>query len=58
MEEGDKAPRIQEIDLYIEKLIAYYKDLLDHMESDLNRDWKAIDKEFQDMILDGYRKEE
>lgn len=51
MSESDKAPRIKEINEYIEKNIIYYKELLGNTKDDRNSDWEILEKIFLGEIL-------
>ncbi len=46
MSESDKAPKIEKINQYIEKKLAYYKKFLETMPDDRNPDWEPLDEAF------------
>lgn len=46
MSEGDKAPRIDRLNEYIEEKLAYYKKLADSMEDDRKTDWDKLNSIF------------
>lgn len=50
MAEADKAPKIEQINRYIEDKLAYYKELSANMTDDRNPDWKPLECEFFRMI--------
>lgn len=53
MSEGEKAPRIEKINQYIENKLIYYKALLESMEDDRNTDWEPLEKAFLDVLENG-----
>ena len=53
MSEADKAPKIGEINRYIEEKLIYYKSLAETMEDDRNPDWELLENEFR-RIVKGY----
>lgn len=46
MSESEKAPRIDHLNAYIEKQLAYYKPLIDAMADDRTADWEALNAVF------------
>lgn len=50
MLELDKAPRIDELNLYIENQIEYYKKLLENMEDDRKSDWEKLNGLFMETV--------
>lgn len=46
MSESEKAPRIDHLNAYIEKQLAYYKPLTDAMADDRTADWEALNAVF------------
>lgn len=46
MSESEKAPRIDHLNAYIEKQLAYYKPLTDAMTDDRTADWEALNAVF------------
>lgn len=50
MPEADKAPRIDELNQYIEKNLKYYKALLDSMEDDRNPEWDTLEDCFRGIV--------
>ena len=55
MSEAQKAPRVDEINNYIEKKLKYYRLTLETMEDDRNTDWDALEEEFR-WVLESMRK--
>jgi len=50
MAESDKAIKISSINDYLEKNIAYYKNLLENMEDDRTPDWSTLNNLFINSI--------
>jgi|GEM_PF-2321111 len=50
MSEADKAPKIMEVNQYIEDQLTQYKNLADSMPDDRNPDWEALEKAFRRMV--------
>ena len=50
MAESDKAIKISSINDYLEKNIAYYKNLLENMEDDCTPDWSTLNNLFINSI--------
>lgn len=50
MSESDKAPKIDNINQYIEKKLAYYKTLVESMEDDRNSDWESLQNVFINLL--------
>lgn len=50
MSEAQKAPRVDEINNYIEKKLEYYKSTLETMEDDRNTDRNALEKVFIEVL--------
>ena len=50
MSEADKAPKIMEVNQYIEDQLTHYKNLADSMPDDRNPDWEALEKAFRRMV--------
>lgn len=50
MSESDKAPKIDELNLYIENQLEYYKKLLENMEDDRKSDWEKLNGLFVEMV--------
>lgn len=46
MAESEKAPRIDRLNTYIEKQLAYYKESIDAMTDDRTADWTALNTLF------------
>lgn len=51
MSESDKAPKVEIINQYIEKNLAYYKTLLEEMKDDRKRDWEPLEKAFIELMM-------
>lgn len=50
MSESDKAPKIDELNLYIENRLEYYKKLLENMEDDRKSDWEKLNGLFVETV--------
>lgn len=50
MSESEKAPRIDHLNAYIEKQLAYYKPLIDAMADDRTADWTALNEVFAGLL--------
>ena len=50
MSEADKAPRIEVINKYIEKRLAYYKQLVEAMPDDRNPNWEPLEQKFIEVL--------
>lgn len=50
MTESEKAPRIDHLNAYIEKELAYYKTAIDTMADDRTADWSALNEVFLDTM--------
>ena len=46
MTESEKAPRIDHLNTYIEKQLAYFKTAIDAMADDRTADWEALNEVF------------
>lgn len=51
MSEGDKAPKIEAINHYIEEKLTYYKALVEAMDDDRNPDWEPLENEFRRLVI-------
>ncbi len=51
MSEADKAPRIDEINHYIENGLSYYKALIENMKDDRTESWDELNRVFIDTIM-------
>ena len=50
MSESDKAPKIDELNLYIENRLEYYKKLFEKMEDDRKSDWEKLNGLFVETV--------
>lgn len=51
MLESDKGPRVERLNDYIVKSLAYYKQKAADMEDDRNKDWDALNRIFREMLF-------
>lgn len=52
MSEADKAPRIEEINRYIEEKLSYYKMTVDSMADDRKPDWEPLETAFRKLVTE------
>lgn len=50
MTESEKTPRIDHLNTYIEKQLAYYKNTIDTMKDDRTADWEALNTVFINLL--------
>lgn len=50
MSEADLAPRIDEINAYIEEKLTYYKQVVESMKDDRRPEWEPLESAFREMI--------
>lgn len=52
MSEADKAPKIEEINRYIEEKLSYYKTMVDSMADDRKSDWEPLEIAFRKLVTE------
>ena len=50
MSEADKAPKIVELNQFIEQSLEYYKAYIDGLKDDRKEDWSLLEDAFADII--------